>query len=627
MCGIVGIFRPDLSQVTEQEVWSMLNRISYRGPDGSGIHVAEGIGLGHVRLAIQDLTPLAAQPMISHDKRYVLTYNGEIYNVHELQEELKIEGILLKSTGDTEALLEYAAKFGIKATLNKIEGMFAFALWDQQQRTLIMARDRHGIKPLYYATGLRGELRFASEMKALISSQPEPDMCTLNATLLGLGATWGDPTVFRGVQHVCPGQWLVFNQKGDMARHVFFDIKDFADRDFYGRLNRLSKNEVLDAVGHAMDESVRLHLISDAPVGAFVSGGVDSSVITAIAAKYYPNLKLYHANVTSDSEKSVAERLAKTLNLELLSVDVTDQDVIDSTPVATYHYEMPMMYHFGSCVPFYKVSELAAKDGIKVVLTGEGSDEYFLGYPIYAIRPYLLKYQQILRFFQNIIHWFPALGKLLWPRIEEDPAYQLRNLMFRYELDERLSTTSRAFNFIHHPTELDRHVMSIDMVIGNVTTLLHRNDRLAMAWGLESRFPFLGHGLARLAANLPGRYKIHKTFRFHDWRHPFISDKWAVRKVAERHLVQDLAQRTKYGFRSTAYKRLRIDKRYFHDGFMAEYYGLNDRATDHLFDTATPEWLERILFLEVWGQIFPMGRTSDAVKEQLRKYVTVNARR
>jgi asparagine synthase (glutamine-hydrolysing) len=624
MCGVVGIFRPEGTKVAEDELQSMLDRISYRGPDASGLYTADGIGLGHVRLAIQDLSSLADQPMVSRSKRFVLTYNGEIYNVRELQGELKRKGVMLKSTGDTEALLEYLATFGVAATLSNIEGMFAFALWDRQERSVTLARDRHGIKPLYYTTGPKGELRFASEMKSLISSQPEPDLCTINAILLGLGGTWGEPTVFRGVRHVCAGEWLVFRQDAKVKRHIFFHINQFVDRCLHDELDQLSKDEVVEKVANAMQKSVSLHLVSDAPVGALVSGGVDSSLVTAIAAQDYPNLRLYHANVISDSETLAAKQLAKTIGLELQHVAVTDEDVLDYTAIATYHYEMPMGYHFGSCVPFYMVSNLAAKDGVKVILTGEGSDEYFLGYPIYAIRSYLLRYHQVLGFIQNILHRLPAIGNLLWPRMKADPANHLRNLMFRYELEERRGSSAEALNFIRNKTELDLRIMCLDMVIGNVRTLLHRNDRLAMAWGLESRFPFLGYALARIAVNLPSRYKVCKVLRFGDWRHPFISDKWIIRKIAERYVGQSLSHRAKFGFRSTFYRRLKIDKSYFRGGFMAEYYGLNSRAIDHLFDTGTQDWLAQILLLEVWGQIFPLGRNVDVTREHLRRYITID---
>lgn len=623
MCGIVGIFRPEGSEVTRGELEPMLDQIRYRGPDDSGLYVDGCVGLGHVRLSIQDLSSLAAQPMVSHCNRYVLAYNGEIYNVRQLQHELHEHGMALKSTGDTEALLEYIAAFGIETTFDKVEGMFAFALWDKQQQRLIMARDRHGIKPLYYRFGPKGEVHFASEMKVLAGKNPEPDLCTLNATLLGLGGTWGDPTVFRHVKHVCAGEWLVFRHGKEMRRKVFFHVNDFVNEELNRELKGLKKDEIVQRVYDDLNTSTEKRLISDAPVAALVSGGVDSSLIATMASQKYKNLSLYHANVMSESETSAARYLAKSLGLELHMVDVSDEDILDHTPIATYHYEAPVFYHNGSCVPFYMVSKLCGQDGIKVVLTGEGSDEYFLGYPIYAIRPYVLRYEKMLRFFQNLLHRIPRLGNLLWPRKENDHAEQLRHLMFRYELQERRGEAAKRLSFVRNKTEQDWGVMCLDMVIGNVRTLLQRNDRLAMAWGLESRFPFLGHDIARTAVNLPSKYKIRKVPRVSDWRHIFISDKWVVRAIADRYLSHALAHRGKFGFQSSVYRRLQVDKQFFKNGFLEEYYGLNQKAVGHLLEFATPRWLGMVFSLEIWGNVFPLGRTVDQTREQIRRHVRI----
>jgi asparagine synthase (glutamine-hydrolysing) len=621
MCGIVGVLRSDNVQVTDEQIRNMLKKIPYRGPDGDGIYTNENVGLGHVRLSIQDLSQLAAQPMVSHDGRYVLTYNGEIYNVKELRSDLHSIGVKLKSTGDTEALLEYLVEYGIKKTLAKVEGMFAFGLWDSVDRKLILARDRHGIKPLYYTTSQKGELRFASELKVLVSNMAEPDMTTINAILMGLGGTWGDSTVFRKIRHVCAGQYIVIDHKLDMNHYCFFHINDFADRNVYEELCRYSKKEVVNRVAKELEDSVEKRMISDAPVAVLASGGIDSSIIAALAAKRCPNIMLYHANVLQDSETSAAKQLAEVLGLGMRCVDVSEEDVLDNIPIATYHYESPLSYHNGSCVPFYMVSELVSKDGVKVVLTGEGSDEYFLGYPACAIKPYMMAFDNVRKNFQNFLHLFPKLGNLLWPREEYSPANLMRKLMFRFELEERRGQASMAFDFIKNKIEHDRHIMTLDMVIGNVRVLLQRNDRLAMAWGLESRFPFLGHDLARTAANLPGKYKVRKTWRVNDWRHCFISDKWVVREIARRYLPPELSQRKKFGFRSSFYDRLKVDKEFYANGFMAEYYGLNKRALVYLYETSTPRWLEQIMSLEVWGLLFCMGLSVDEVRERMSRFV------
>ena len=621
MCGIVGIIQTENRQPSEESLRRMLGRIAFRGPDGDGVYVKNNVGFGHVRLSIQDLSELAAQPMVSRNGRYVLTYNGEIYNVKELRDELKSDGITLKSSGDTEVLLEYLALYGIEKTLRNIEGMFAFGFWDNIEKNLIVARDRHGIKPLYYTKANNCELRFASELKALIPKMAEPDMITVNSVLMGLGGTWGDATMFRGVRHVCAGEYLVFNSNLEMKRSSFFHITDFADEGLHEELCRLSKKEIVSKVARELESSVEKRMISDAPVAVLASGGLDSSIIAALAAKKCPNITLYHANVLRDSETMAANRLAEVLGLEIRSVEISEVDVLNNLAISTYHYESPLSYHGGSCVPFYLVSKLVGADGVKVVLTGEGSDEYFLGYPGCAIQPYMKAYKGILSLLQNMLYCSPKIGNLLWPRQEHLPANLLRKLLFRFELEERRGRAHSAFDFVTNGIEHDRHVMTMDMVIGNVRTLLQRNDRLAMAWGLESRFPFLGHSIARTAANLPGKYKVRKTLTFNDWRHCFISDKWIVREISKQYLPRELHQRKKFGFRSSFYNRLEIDKKFFDKGFMAEYYGLNSRAIDHLYEISTPRWLEQIMSLEVWGLLFCMGLSVDEVRDRMDSFV------
>jgi asparagine synthase (glutamine-hydrolysing) len=371
MCGIAGILMPNAEKVDEELLKAMLELIAHRGPDGSGLHITGGIGLGHVRLAIQDLSDDAAQPMVSQNGRYVISYNGEVYNVSELRNDLSRKHVRLRSTGDTEALLEHISVFGLAATLAKVEGMFALALWDQSDRKLVLARDRHGIKPLYYRVGR--EVRFASEMKALLPQKPVPDASTLNATLLGAGGSWGDRTIFQDVRAVRPGEWLVIRSNGSVDHNSFFKLTDFVDRHLYEELDLLSDEDAIDRVTVALGGSVERRMLSDAPLACLVSGGVDSCIVAALAAQHAPGMKLYHANVLDSSEISAARYLAEKLHLDFRSVDVCDEDILSRLARATYHYEIPLIYHTSS-VPFYMVSQLASGDGNKVVLTGVGSD-------------------------------------------------------------------------------------------------------------------------------------------------------------------------------------------------------------------------------------------------------------
>lgn len=618
MCGIVGILKNCHGPVDAKEIVSMRNRVHYRGPDGRGIFVDNGIGLGHVRLAVIDLSPAGAQPMISNNDRYVLVYNGEVYNFRLLGEELKTKGVHLPSSGDTRTLLEYIAEFGVARTLPKLEGMFAFALWDKKESSLTLARDRHGIKPLYYCIS-GNSFRFASEMKAFKDIGLQPDPSTLGAALLGLGCTSGEYTIFRGIKSLRAGEILTIREDLSLEKRSFFALSDFVDEALYRELASLSKEAVIDRVAQEMEESTELRMVSDAPVGCLVSGGVDSCLVSAIAVRRQPELQLFHANVVADSERDKAEYLARKIGAELLVVNVEDEEILDHTATATYHYEIPIMYH-SNAVPFFLVSRLAASKGIKVLLTGEGSDEYFIGYARFALRPFTQRYQAVLSFFQRLLHTSPPLGNLLWPRQSESLPELLRKLCFRCELDIRRSDAAQKYSFVQNPTERDLLVLGLDMVEGNLSTLLHRNDRLAMAWGLESRFPFLGYGLSRTALNLPACYRIRRTLRWCDWRHPFVVDKWCVRKVAERFCDEQMAHMPKYAFRGSIYERMQVNPTYFHNGFVADWFGLDRRAIEMLVRSAPGKWIGRLVLLDVWGQIFCLETPFNKITQRLREY-------
>ena len=620
MCGIVGVLKPSGERVDPEQLKAMLELVAHRGPDGSGVHTAGEIGLGHVRLAIQDLSDAAAQPMVSQNARYAISYNGEVYNLDELRDDLKRRNVHLRSTGDTEALLEHVSAFGLEVTLAKVEGMFALALWDQSERQLVLARDRHGIKPLYYSPGR--EVRFASEMKALLPPTPIPDASTLNATLLGAGGSWGDKTIFRDVRSVRPGEWMVFRSNGTVEHHNFFRLIDFVDRDLYEELDRLPDEAAVGRVAGALSESVQKRMLSDAPVACLASGGVDSCIVAALAAQHAPGMKLYHANVLDRSEISAASELAQTLDLELQSIEVSDADILSLLAATTHHYEVPLTYHTSS-VPFYMVSQLASGGGIKVVLTGEGSDEYFHGYARFAQRRVRRAYDRFLSICQKLLHTVPPVGNFFWPRFEEQLSQQLRSLMFRYEVDERRSEAKEAFGFIRSSAERERQIDAFETLSGNLSSLLHRNDRLAMAWGLESRFPFLGHSLVRTAVNLPGRFKIRRVRSFHDWRHPFTMDKWVVRMVAARHLPMRVAARAKYAFQSSVFERSKVQAALFRDGFCCEWLGLDTNAVGHLVASSTREWISWMMLVEVWGRLFYLRQSIDEVQNRVRSYVTI----
>lgn len=621
MCGIAGLLCPPNVSAEERAVRAMLDRIGHRGPDGSGVAVDREVGLGHVRLSILDLSEAAAQPMASHDGRFVLTYNGEVFNFRNLRRRLEERGTTCRSTGDTEVLLELLAAFGPADVLPQIEGFFAFGLWDRQERTLLLARDRYGIKPLYWRQYPDGTVRFASEMGPLLDGAVEPDPLAVQGALLGYGLVAGAETVFRQVRSLLPGQWIRFAPGGVQTSGRFFDVADYVDAELHRELARAPEQEVTERLDRALEESIDFRLVSDAPVACLVSGGIDSSLITKLAAQRSDKLGLFHADVEHNSERPWAERLARACGLPLDVVSMSNQDFLDHVPLTTRHAEIPLIYHANS-VPFLLVSQRVGRQGFKVVLTGEGSDEFFLGYPMLAIRRYLRWIGGLGKVTRGAFHrLFPRGAQLLWPDAGKGPGAHLLRLIDRFaQQDDEAEFLART-EHIHSARDRELTVESLHLLRGHLTTLLHRNDRLGMAASIESRFPFLGRTLARLAVNLPARYKIRVVPRFYNVRHPFHMDKWAVRWLAQKHLDKALVNRPKKGFPIALSKRVAIAPELFAGGWTADWFALPGATVANLPQRTDPAFLFSLMLLEVWGRVMCRGEAPDAVREVLRRHV------
>jgi asparagine synthase (glutamine-hydrolysing) len=624
VCGLVGRCTHAGTEVTAAEIRAALSPIRHRGPDADGVWTGHGVGLGHVRLSILDLSDAAAQPMVSPDGRYVLAFNGEIYNFRELRDELRAAGVEVRSTGDTEVLLSLIALHGCAAAFGKLEGDWAVAVWDKREELLTLGRDVHGVKPLYFTRTPDGGLLFGSEIKALVAGRsPQPSVAAVNAALLGYSMTWGDRTLFRGVHAVRPGERLVFDRRtGTVDRSLFARITDWVDDSLYRELSRVPSAEVVRRVDEAVGAGVRSRLVSDAPLACLASGGVDSSLISTFAAGERPDLQLYHADVVNDSERPAAEALAAALGLRLHSVRVTDADIVAAIPDVTWYNDGPLIYHLNS-LPFYAVCKLAADDGIKVLLTGEGSDEYLIGYPDQALRPLL---DLIGRAKAVPRSWLSALSpkaaKLFWPHPDDTFAQRLVELSSGFESQLVGSRSGAAVGTAIGRRDRRSRIASLDLAQSHLVSLLHRNDRLGMAWGLEARFPFLAPEFTRLAVNLPDRYKLRRTVRANDKRHPFIVDKWAIREVAANRLPKTLAARPKRGFPVSISRRLTVTPKFFEDGFVADTYGLDDTAIATALADGPSEWVTRLILMEVWGQLFFRGVSREQMGETLQVHAT-----
>lgn len=530
MCGIAGFINLRFSPTKQKVVIKqMTDVIAHRGPDGEGHFVSDGVAFGNRRLAIIDLS-LGKQPMASADGRYWITFNGEIYNYLELKTELKKKGVLFQTDSDTEVLLASYIAYGPDC-VRQLNGMFAFAIFDTKRKLLFAARDRFGVKPFYYYQGGE-EFIFGSEIKSILAAKPT--LARLNPGGLSEYLTFqlclGDKTLFKQIKKLEPGHYLLY-QKNQLRVVKYWDLTYTVNDD-------LSLETWEEKLRWLLHDSVRLRLRSDVPVGAYLSGGLDSSTITTIAAKHYRNtLQTFSGRFRRKGydETAYAKLLARTLGVEYHEVTLGPADFIHSIEKLIYFMDEPAAGP--GLFPQYFVSKLASKY-LKVVLGGQGGDEIFGGYARYLILyleaslkgaifetqerkdarfvvvfPELFKNLPILKEYAPLIKYqfseglFEPLSNRYFRLI--DRGNGIRKLINRDFLPPRDDLGKMAFNQIfeaHDFGPLFNRMTYFDMKT-SLPALLQVEDRMSMAASLESRTPFLDYRIAELMSSMPAVYK------------------------------------------------------------------------------------------------------------------------
>ena len=497
MCGIAGIFRPRglIGDAERMALARMLEAERHRGPDGEGKHEDRGILLGHRRLAIIDLSSSGSQPMCNETEDVWLTLNGEIYNFVELRSELKALGHRFRSQTDAEVVLHGYEAWGMERLLPRLRGMFAFALWDSRERKLFLARDRFGIKPLYCARS-RDLLVFASEILAIAASglvEVEPSESSLSA-FLALGSVPAPETALKGVVSIPAAHYLEISREGEMTR-------------CYGEPSGGASSE--EAIPSLLRDAVRSHLVSDVPLGVFLSGGIDSASLVAIASRFVEKPLKTLSIVLDDpalDESSYARIAAETYRTDHREVEVRAQDFQDALPDFFRAMDQPTVDGVNS----YLISRAARKAGLSVVLTGLGGDEVFLGYPHF-------------RRIRSLSRWLPWIPRPLlgrWSRYRPKIEY-LRNptpsnlyLVFRglfapREIEELLPGASPRALAVGTDDPLDAAIeLEFSHYLGN--QLLRDTDVMSMAHSIEARVPFLDHPLVEGVRSLPYETKLRR---------------------------------------------------------------------------------------------------------------------
>ena len=560
MCGIAGIARHSPTGVTANSLGRMAAAIRHRGPDGYGFYVGQKVGFAHVRLSIIDVAG-GAQPLTNEDGQIVVTYNGEVYNHPELRRELEERGHVFRTQTDTEILVHGYEEWGVDV-LRRLNGQFAFAIYDRARETVFVARDRFGVRPLFYAQR-NGDFYFGSEIKAILACG-EVDAATDCRGLHEALTLWGSRpprTPFSGIASLEPGTYGLWKD-GALFLRRYYEL-DYPE----------SSEEPADAI-EQLDElmlrSVGMRMRADVPVGAYVSGGLDSSITASLAASSSPHT-LRSFSITFDDprfdESGFQREVADAIGSIHSVASIGSGTIAETFPKVLWHTETPLLRT--APVPMYHLAKLTKEAGIKVVLTGEGADELFLGYDLFkevSVRRFCQRRPDSLgrqRLFDRLYPYLAQQGRggefwrkffleagepedplfshmprfLLSARMKEFYTPEFRNALGGVDViaELRASLPTRFFGW----SSLNRAAYLEMTTLLSTYLLSAQGDRMAMAHGVEGRFPFLDHRLFEFAASLPTGSRLRG-----------LREKEILRRWASRVLPPGIKRRGKQPYRA-----------------------------------------------------------------------------
>jgi asparagine synthase (glutamine-hydrolysing) len=625
MCGICGKLNFDAQAPVEQAVLQkMMAAIRHRGPDDDGMYLSGPIGLGFRRLSIIDLNT-GHQPISNEDGTIWIIFNGEIYNYQELRPGLLARGHKLKTQTDTEVIVHLYEEMGPRC-LEKLRGMFAFALWDARQQTLFLARDRVGIKPLYYSCD-QHSLVFGSEMKAILA---DPDVRReINPEIIARFLTFyylpGEETLFQSIHKLPPGHYL-------LAREGRTEVRQYWDLHFSEPDPPMDLDTAKQKLVHLLEEAVQQHMIADVPVGFLLSGGVDSTAVLSFAVgktdKPISSFTVGFASPDVADERPYARLAAKTFGTQHFDITISPDDFRDFLPRFVWHMEEPVCEP--PAVALYYISKLASQY-VKVLISGEGGDEAFAGYSNYRNLVWLERLKLLLGPFRRLTsESLITMNRLIHSRIIEKYAPLLDVPLSRYYYS-RTSNPFRFFNrnaeklytrdFARHvskagsadptakyfvngmPSDRLARMLYVDTKTWLPDDLLVKADKMTMANSVELRVPFLDHVLLEFAASLPSDFKLR-----------WFTTKFLAKAALEERVPKPILKRKKAGFPVPYEKWMRADLRgwvsdvlldrrtrergYFEPG-VVENLLVEDRRTGDY-----PKEIFSLVVLELWHRVF-----------------------
>lgn len=557
MCGIAGVVNRNQEPVSPVLLRRMTDAIAHRGPDGEGHYIDGAFGLGHRRLAIIDTSTAGHQPMVTADGRYVLSYNGEVYNYRELRVLLESLGYRFHSQTDSEVVLNAYAEWGEKC-VDRFNGMFAFAIWDCVEKSLFLARDRYGVKPLYYFES-EDIFLFASEQKGIIchpAAKRDIDVEGL-VEYFTFQNFFTQKTLLQGICLFPAGHYakITKNQRGELKKVCYWDFSFTEEGCQYG-----SENECMEELERLFQQAVSRQLVSDVEVGSYLSGGIDSGAITAVAAKQLPYLKTFTCGFDLHSvsglelsfdERQKAEHMSYLFKTEHYEMVLKAGDMERILPQLAWHVEEPRV---GQCYPNYYVAQLASKF-VKVSLAGTGGDELFGGYPWRYYRAvvnedfeqYVDKYYQ---FWQRLIpsEKSSRMFAPIWPKVKHVDTKAIFHNVFPKTRKGKLGPEEYVNSSLYFEAKTFLH------------GLLVLEDKISMAHKMETRVPFLDNDLVEFAMRLPVRYKLKNLHEVVKINENDVQKKWAsdysktsdgkmiLRKLTEKYIPQDINNAIKQGF-------------------------------------------------------------------------------
>ena len=637
MCGIAGVVRFSKSeQVDTATVHQMCQAMAHRGPDDEGLYTDGPVGLGMRRLSIIDLAT-GNQPICNEDRTLWIVFNGEIYNHAALREQLIQSGHRYSTHSDTETIVHLYEQYG-RDCVQHLRGMFAFAIWDTQKRTLFVARDRLGIKPLYYRLTPESFL-FGSEIKVILAHpgvRPEFNSSVL-PEYLAFGYLSGDDTFYSGIKKLPPGHTLELNQRGEMKITQYWDLALHAEPE------PRPQSYYIESYRERLEQAVSSHLMSDVPLGVFLSGGLDSSAVAALMTKLgRAPVESFSVGYTesSYSELPYARTVAKHIHSIHHEVLLSRQDFFGSLPMLIWHEDEPIAWP--SSVPLYFVAELA-RSRVKVVLTGEGSDETLGGYSRYAFTLKNAAWDDVYRRVlpaslrrkvrhsisdsnwlgatarRKLSHTFLGLDRDSWISFYFDNFFSAfsekdQTALLSEQFASRLPAGS-AYTHVLENWERSSGDMLQRLLYTDIKTylveLLMKQDNMSMAASIESRVPFLDHELVEFAVNIPRHHQLSG-----------LSGKHILKKAVHDLLPHSIIYRPKLGFPTPwsgwlagphldVIEQLLLEPRSLNRGFFQRpaietlFREHRSRHRDHY------DRIWRLLNLELWHRVCLEGDSHD----------------